>query len=875
MHRARRLSTPTLLALLVTIVPSASTAHAAEGDLLLAAQMGGTSGDEGNDIAVDSAGNIYTIGEFSGTADFNPGAGTSNLTSFGSIDGFVSKLDAFGNFVWVKQLGGAGVDRASSLGLDASGNIYIAGNFAGTSDFDPGAGTANRVSNGDIDPYVVKLNADGAMQWVDTFGGAGADGVVDLAVDAAANVFLTGTFVGSSAVDFDPGAGTHNMTPLGAPSGTDTFVLRLNSAGTFVWAAQFGGQYVQAQGLTLDSNSNVLVGGSYIGIDVNDFDPGPGAVFGTYAGTYEGFITKLTSAGTFVWAQSFAGTASEEIRDLATDAAGNVYATGFTFGTLDLNPGAGTNNITAAGSGTNDVFVVKLDAAGSFQWGRQATGTAFDSPLAMTADAAGNTYTVGFFNGTVDFDPGAGTANSTSAALNDSFVWNLDSDGNLVATRTLAGGSTDLAYGVDVDVSGTVFVTGYFFGTADFNPGAGTTNRTAFGNQDAYVWKLAGREFASLVPGRLLDTRPGGSTVDGLFQGAGVLAAGSTTELQVAGRGGVPADAEAAVVNVTIVGALGDGFVTVYPCGASQPNASNLNFAAGDTIPNLVVAQVGVAGKVCIFTSAATHMLADVNGFYPVASAYTPLVPGRLLDSRVPASPTVDGAFEAIGIRAAGTTTELQVTGRHGVPSDAAAVVLNITATAALGDGFATVYPCGAPQPNASNLNFVAGDTIPNLVITQLGTGGKVCLFTSADTHLIADVNGYYPATAKYESLVPGRLLDSRVPASPTVDGAFQAIGTRTAGSTTELQVTGRHGVPAGAETVVLNVTVIATGDAGFITAYPCGSALPNASNLNFVSGDTIPNLVITKVGTGGKVCLFTSANVDLIADVSGYYDTE
>jgi len=867
--RVRRLSPLTLFALLLTIIsPSAPTAHAAEGDLLLALQLGGTSGDEGNDIAVDGAGNIYTVGEFSGTADFNPGAGTNNLTSFGSIDGFVSKLDAFGNFVWVKQLGGTGVDRASAVVVDASGNIYITGSFAGTADLDPGAGTANRVSNGGNDGFAVKLNADGVLQWAHSFGGTTTDSAGELAIDDAANIYVSGTFTG--AADFDPGAGTHNMTPLG---GTDSYVLKLDTSGTFVWAAQFGGQYVQAQGITVDSQSNVIVGGTYIG-GVNDFDPGPGSVTLGSDGVYEGFIVKLTSAGAFVWAAQFRGTATDEIRDVSTDSAGNVYAAGYTNGTIDLDPGVGTTNITAAGAATSDIFVVKLDAAGGFEWGRQATGTASDLPLAMTGDAAGNTYTTGYFAGTVDFDPGAGTANSTSASGDDIFVWNLDSDGNLVATRTVAGASSDLAFGIDIDAGGTVFVTGYFFGTADFDPGPGTANRTAAGNQDAFVWKLAGHEYASVVPARLMDTRAGGATVDDLFEGIGLRAADSTTELQVTGRAGVPADAEAVVLNMTVTGATGGGFVTVYPCGAAQPNASNLNFSAGETIPNLVITQIGTSGKVCVFTSGATHLIADLDGFYPVGSVYTPLVPGRLLDSRTPASPTVDGTFQGIGIRGAGTTTELQITSRHGVPVDAAAVVLNITATGALSGGFITVYPCGATQPNASNLNFSAGDTIPNLVITQVGAGGKVCLFTSADTHLITDLAGYYPAATTYESLVPGRLLDSRVPASPTVDGTFQGIGIRTAGSTLELQVTGRHGVPADASTAVLNITATGALSGGFVTAYPCGAAQPNASNLNFSAGDTIPNLVITQIGTGGKVCLFTSADTHLIADINGYYDT-
>ncbi len=256
----------------------------------------------------------------------------------------------------------------------------------------------------------------------------------------------------------------------------------------------------------------------------------------------------------------------------------------------------------------------------------------------------------------------------------------------------------------------------------------------------------AGSGFAPLTPGRLMDSREGQPTVDGQFAGIGVRAANSITELQVGGRGGVPADAAAVVLNVTVTGAQGSGFITVFPCGEALPTASNLNFVAGDTVPNAVIVKVGAGGKVCLFAAeSATHLIADTNGYFPAGSGFAPLTPGRLMDSREGQS-TVDGQFAGIGVRAANSITELQVGGRGGVPADAGAVVLNVTVTGAQGSGFITVFPCGEPLPTASNLNFVAGDTVPNAVVVKLGAGGKVCLFAAESaTHLIADTNGYFP----------------------------------------------------------------------------------------------------------------------------------
>jgi hypothetical protein len=162
-------------------------------------------------------------------------------------------------------------------------------------------------------------------------------------------------------------------------------------------------------------------------------------------------------------------------------------------------------------------------------------------------------------------------------------------------------------------------------------------------------------------------------------------------------------------------------------------------------VANAVVTSIGLGGLVCLFTYAPAHLVVDVNGYSPVGALYNALRPARLLDTR-PGSPTFDGRDAGAGPRGAGTITQLQVTGRAGVPGSATTVSLNVTATEAQGPGFVTVFPCGQPVPTASNLNFVAGDTVPNAVITKLGDGGRVCLFTYAPTHLIVDVNGWSPA---------------------------------------------------------------------------------------------------------------------------------
>jgi hypothetical protein len=377
------------------------------------------------------------------------------------------------------------------------------------------------------------------------------------------------------------------------------------------------------------------------------------------------------------------------------------------------------------------------------------------------------------------------------------------------------------------------------------------------------------RTFVPLSPARLMDSRFGQSTIDGQFQGMGVRAGGTVTELQVGGRGGVPADASAVVLNVTVTEPSAAGFVTVFPCGTTVPNGSNLNFWAGATIPNAVVAKAGANGRVCLYSNVSTHLLVDANGFYPAGSSFVPLSPARLMDSRA-GQVTIDGQAAGIGVRAGGTVTEFQIGGRGGVPADASAVVLNVTVTEPSAAGFVTVFPCGTAVPNGSNLNFWTGATIPNAVVAKTGANGRVCLYSNVSTHLLVDVNGYYPMGSSFVPLAPARLADTR-PGNSTIDGLASGAGIRLGGYFSELQVTGRGGVPSGAAAVVLNVTVTQASAGGFLTVYPCGTPIPNGSNLNFWPGATIPNAVVAKIGDGGRVCFYSSASTHLIVDVNGF----
>jgi hypothetical protein len=243
------------------------------------------------------------------------------------------------------------------------------------------------------------------------------------------------------------------------------------------------------------------------------------------------------------------------------------------------------------------------------------------------------------------------------------------------------------------------------------------------------------------------------------------------------------------------------------------------------------------------------------------SAGFVGVTPFRLLDTR-----EGNGAPQApLG---SGGSIDLQVAGRGGVPTDGVgAVVLNVTAINPSESGYVTAWPTGDARPTASNLNFVGGQTVPNLVIVKVGVGGRVSLYNFAGTvDLAADVTGYYTTSSQLVPVTPRRLLDTR--------SGLGGVAGPTTGKV-DVQVVGQAGIPVGAASVVLNVTVDQPTSSGYLTVWPTGYPQPNASNLNFVAGQTVPNVVFAKVGREGKISYFNnSGRVHVIIDVLGYTST-
>jgi peptidoglycan hydrolase-like protein with peptidoglycan-binding domain len=433
----------------ISVIASSSSSQS-----YFAVTFGGTNNNQGESIAVDSSGNIYITGYFYETVDFGGG----NVTSAGSTDIFVLKLNSSGTFQWVNTYGGTSFDFGRGIAVDSSGNIYITGYFYETVDF----GAGNITSAGGADIFVLKLNSSATFQWVSTFGSTSIDVGEDITVDSSGNSYITGYFEGT--VDF--GAG--NVTSAGS---ADIFVLKLNSSGTFQWVNTYGGSaFDVGMDITVDSSGNSYTTGYFEGT----VDFGAGNV--TSAGAADIFILKLNSSGTFQWVNIFGGTSTDVGQGIAVDSSGNSYITGSFQGTVDF----GSGDITP--SGFDDIFVLKVNPSGTFQWVSTFGGTSIDVGEDIAVDSSGNSYITGSFQGTVDF----GAGNVTSAGGADIIVLKLNSSGTFQWVNTYGGTSGDVGEGITVDSSGNSYITGWFRETVDFGAG----NVSSAGGADIIVLKL-------------------------------------------------------------------------------------------------------------------------------------------------------------------------------------------------------------------------------------------------------------------------------------------------------------------------------------------------------------------------------------------------
>ncbi len=476
-------------ALIILLLMFCGVTAATAQTLMWAKKMGSTGADFGRATSFDGSGNVYTAGEFRGTADFDPGPVNQPLTSKGIQDIFISKLDANGNYLWARSIGGTNTDVAYGVAAAQNGDVYMTGSFQEASvDFDPGPLSFPLSSSGGTDIFVCKFKANGDFAWAVKIGGAGGDIGYKLVLDNNENVYVTGSFTG--VVDFDPGGGTQNLGTAGVTAG---FVLKLNSAGAYQWASNIGGGGI---GIKLDNAGNILVTGSFSG--TVDFNPGTAVNNLTAPGTAtDVFVCKLNPAGEYVWAVNMGGTGADVGYAIGVDRNNHVYTTGSFSGTADFNPGGGTNDLIAKGG--TDVFISRLDASGNFVWAKSIGGAEADRGSSLTVDSDDKLYIGGEYIGIVDFNPGSGVKSDTSWACcngafgysRDAFVLKLDNAGDFEWFFGIKSqdGSEQL-HSINMDPDNNLYVTGSFGATANFAP-APASDTLIGASDDIFVAKYA------------------------------------------------------------------------------------------------------------------------------------------------------------------------------------------------------------------------------------------------------------------------------------------------------------------------------------------------------------------------------------------------
>jgi hypothetical protein len=486
-----------------------------------AKQLAGTGDDVSVDIALDAAGNAYTAGYFDKTLDCDPGPGTFTLSSDSAKGAYISKLDPQGNFLWAKQISGPPQSPSNvsayvmGMAVSPAGEVYITGSFSGAVDFDPGPGQA-MMNGGPVGSniFICKLDALGNFVWAKQMGNPtiGTDSGHSIALDTQNNLYITGYFMG--VCDFDPGIGSYTMTTTNAP--VEAFVSKFDAAGNFAWARQLQtSSGSMGNDVIVEGSGNIYSTGSFI--NSGDFDPGPGTYSLTAVGSQESYLWKLDASGNFVWARCVGGPSVDGGTAVATDAAGNAYMSGFFTGTVDLDPGAGTYTVASA-SNLYDLFILKFDPMGNLTWGRSGGGPGEDVAAALCLGANGDLYVTGHFDGTVDFNFGAGTY-TLSAVSKDAFICSMDAAGGFKWVKQLVGTNYSGGSGITIDAANSVYSTGIFALTVDFNTDPGSLNLTALADGDIYVHKMSCGSAANLT----------------LTSNASMLCAGNTATLTANG----------------------------------------------------------------------------------------------------------------------------------------------------------------------------------------------------------------------------------------------------------------------------------------------------------------------------------------------------
>lgn len=446
---------------------------------------GGSDYDYGLSITSDSAGNSYTSGYFQGLVDFDKSTNVNELESYGSRDGFILKLDAAGNFIWVKQMACSNPVYINKIVLNALGELYAVGYFKGTMTLDTSSGTMSLVSSGNFDAFVLKLDVNGNAIWAQKFGYFERDEANDIIIDANGDLLVIGGF--TRKVDFDNSDAVFELTSFSTDN-QDIFLLKLSPDGDFIWVKQFGGTGEDyAESITVGQSGAIYMTG-YYKRGAADFDPGPDTFILPNPGVYDKiFVLKLTGDGDFVWVKQTDGFHFTRGNTIDVDADENVYIGGYFYATQDFDPSEATFEVTS--NGLANIFIWKLDTDGNFIAVQHIGNSSWSQIYGSAKNAQGDIYFIGEYHETLDFNFSNGGHVMTSAGQAfDMFVLKYNQNDSFGGAISVGG--QNLITGTDIHItnSGTILVTGGFYAEPiTFGTGEDATTLDIIGQFDAFL----------------------------------------------------------------------------------------------------------------------------------------------------------------------------------------------------------------------------------------------------------------------------------------------------------------------------------------------------------------------------------------------------
>lgn len=386
------------------------------------------------------------------------------------------------DYDWTKTIGGSAQDNASSLSTDTEGNLIIVGQFMYTVDFDAGPDSLILSSNANWDAYIMKLDINGDFLWAKNVGGTEFEFINDVYCDLNNNIYITGAF--SDEVDFDPGTDEHIETSNGD---WDSFVLKLDSNGVFIWVRTMGGSERETgHTIITDALGNVYVGNSFHGLV--DFDPGTEIQQFTSNGGHDMAIQKFDSLGNLLWVKHFGGSWTDIPRDMDIDINGSLYIGGHFSQTVDFDPSSSQYEV--ASNGNNDSYVLKLNEDGDLIWVKTIGGQYQEYASSITTDQYGNVYTTGRFQNNIDLDPNDGTSMTNSNGGDEIYIQKLDSLGDFIWGISQGSNIEDVPGSIRVDNNNHIFISGRFKNSMDFDPSNNSYMLSSNGNYDAFIQKL-------------------------------------------------------------------------------------------------------------------------------------------------------------------------------------------------------------------------------------------------------------------------------------------------------------------------------------------------------------------------------------------------